>query len=70
MENKRLDIPFTRPTPSSDDHNKSMTLWPSKNPQPKETTQPDSSSTPPTSSGAQDSQEGSSSQGGSQSDKK
>jgi len=70
MEDKRLNIPFTRPTPSSDECNKSMTLWPSKNPQPKETTQPASSGSQPPSSGSQGSQGGSDSQGGSQSGKK
>lgn len=63
MENKRLD-PFTRPTPSSDECNKSMTLWPSKSPQPKETTQPTSSGSQPSSSGTQGSQGGSGSQEG------
>lgn len=63
MENKTLDT-FTRPSPSSDECNKSMTLWPSKSPQPQETTQPLSSGSQPSSSGSQGSQGGSGSQGG------
>jgi hypothetical protein len=72
MADKNLWDSYTRPTPSNDDWNKSMTLWPAKNPQPTETTQPSSSDSQPTSSGSGDSQGdsqgGSGSQESSQSD--
>lgn len=73
MADKNFWGSYTRPTPSSDEENKSMTLWPAKNPQPMETTQPSSSEPQPTSSSSGDSQGGGAgsqgdSQGNSQSD--
>lgn len=72
MADKNFGDFYTRPTPSNDEWEKSMTLWPAKNPQPQETTQPGSSDSQPTSSGSGDSQGGagsqSDSQGSSQSD--
>jgi hypothetical protein len=67
MVDKNFWDSYTRPTPSNDDWNKSMTLWPAKNPQPTETTQPSSSDSQPSSSGSGDLQGGSQgdSQGGS-----
>jgi hypothetical protein len=65
MADKNFLDSYTRPTPSNDEWNKSMTLWPAKNPQPEETTQPSSSDSQP-SSGSGDSQGASGSQGDSQ----
>lgn len=66
MADKNFWDSYTRPTPSNDESNKSMTLWPAKNPQPKETTQPSSSDSQPMSSGSGESQGGAGSQGDSQ----
>jgi hypothetical protein len=66
MTHRRLDTTFTRPTPSSEDCNKSMTLWPAKEPAPPQPSEPPSGSQP--SQGG--SQGGSGSQESSQSGKK
>jgi hypothetical protein len=59
MTDRRLDTTFTRPTPSGEDCNKSMTLWPAKEPAPPQPSQP-------APSGSEPSQGGSGSQGSSQ----
>jgi hypothetical protein len=63
MPDKRLDITFTRPTTTSEDCNKSMTLWPAKEPAPQQPSQPAASGSQTTQGGSQG---GSGSQGSSQ----
>ncbi len=67
MTDRRLDTTFTRPTPGGEDCNKSMTLWPAKEPAPQQPSQPAPSGSQPSQGGSQG---GSGSQGSSQSGNK